>query len=83
MTQRLVFASMPRVVDMQLSNFCNMSCTMCYDGDNPPLEELDTALVERFAAEVLPTASVVVPFAGSEPLILTWDLEPARASASR
>ena len=73
-TQRLLWQSMPRVVDMQLSNFCNMSCTMCYDGNNPPLEKLDTALVERFAAEVLPTASVVVPFAGSEPLILTWDL---------
>ncbi|MDO8349245.1 MAG: radical SAM protein [Planctomycetota bacterium] len=73
-TQRLVWQSMPRVVDLQLSNFCNMSCTMCYDGANPPLEKLDTALVERFAAEVLPTASVVVPFAGSEPLILTWDL---------
>lgn len=72
--QRLVWRSMPRVVDLQLSNFCNMSCTMCYDGDNPPLQKLDPVLLERFAAEVLPTAGVVVPFAGSEPLILTWDL---------
>lgn len=72
--QRLVWQSLPRVVDLQLSNFCNMSCTMCYDGNNPPLERLDHALVERFAAAVLPTAGVVTPFAGSEPLILTWDL---------
>lgn len=73
-SQRLVWQSLPRVVDLQLSNFCNMSCTMCYDGNNPPLQKLDPALVERFAAAVLPTAGVVTPFAGSEPLILTWDL---------
>lgn len=73
-TQRLVWRSMPRVVDLQLSNFCNMSCTMCYDGRNPPMKKLDPALVERFAAEVLPTTAVMVPFAGSEPLIVTWDL---------
>lgn len=72
--QKLVFESMPRSVDLQLSNFCNMSCTMCYDGVNPPLEKLDEEMVEALAAEILPTAAIVTPFAGSEPLILTWDL---------
>ncbi len=71
---RLEFASRPRVVDMQLSNFCNMSCTMCYDGVNPPLQKMPEEEVRRFAAEVFPTASVLVPFSGSEPLIVTWDL---------
>jgi radical SAM protein with 4Fe4S-binding SPASM domain len=73
-SQRLVWQSLPRVVDLQLSNICNMSCTMCYDGINPPAKKLDPALVERFAREVLPTTAVVVPFAGSEPLIVTWEL---------
>ncbi len=70
---RLEFESMPRVVDLQLSNVCNMSCTMCYDGNNPPVQKMDEALAERVCAEVLPTASEIVPFAGSEPLIFTWD----------
>ncbi|MEM7203823.1 MAG: radical SAM protein [Planctomycetota bacterium] len=71
---RLMFESMPRVVDLQLSNVCNMSCTMCYDGHNPPRQELPEALVETVAAKLLPTASILTPFAGSEPLIVTWDL---------
>ena len=73
-TGRLVFQSRPRVVELQLSNYCNMSCTMCYDGVNPPIKKLPEPLVERLAAELFPTASVFVPFATSEPLILTWDL---------
>ncbi len=71
---RLAFASRPRVVHMQFSNFCNMSCTMCYDGVNPPLRKMPEEAVRRLAADLLPTASVLVPFAGSEPLIVTWDL---------
>ena len=72
--QALTFESMPRAVDLQLSNFCNMSCTMCYDGDNPPLEKLDEEIATSIGEEILPTASVITPFAGSEPLILTWDM---------
>jgi radical SAM protein with 4Fe4S-binding SPASM domain len=70
---RLQFSSRPRVVEIQLTNFCNMSCTMCYDGDNPPLQKLPEALVDSLAEQLFPWASVFVPFATSEPLILTWD----------
>ncbi|MBM4062875.1 MAG: radical SAM protein [Planctomycetes bacterium] len=73
-SQRFVWESMPRIVDLQLSNICNMACTMCHDGASPPPRKLDPAVLEPFAREVLPTAAVVVPFAGSEPLIVTWDL---------
>ncbi len=72
--RRLVFESMPRVVDLQLSNICNMSCTMCYDGANPPPKKLDLQVLERFAQEALPTALSITPFSGSEPLIVTWEL---------
>jgi len=71
---REVYESLPRVVDMQLTNFCNMSCTMCYDGNNPPVKKLPPELVEKLGREIFPTASVLVPFSGSEPLIVTWDL---------
>ncbi len=71
---RVVYQSLPRVVDVQLTNFCNMSCTMCYDGNNPPVKKLPPELVEKLGAEIFPTASVLVPFSGSEPLIVTWDL---------
>jgi len=71
---RLIFESSPRVVELQLSNFCNMSCTMCYDGDNPPLVKLEDDVVRYLSEQLLPRASVLVPFATSEPLIVTWDL---------
>jgi len=71
---RHVYRSTPRVVELQLSNFCNMSCIMCYAGVNPPTMLLDARVVRRLAAELLPSASVLIPFATSEPLVLTWDL---------
>lgn len=71
---RHVFRSKPRVVELQLSNFCNMSCVMCYAGVNPPTMLLDPRVIRRLASELLPAASVLIPFATSEPLVLTWDL---------
>ena len=68
------FASKPRIVDVQFSNFCNMACTMCYPQGNPPLQKLPDPLLEKLARDVFPTASILVPFAGSEPLVFTWEL---------
>ena len=70
----LEFSSRPRIVDVQFSNFCNMACTMCYPHGNPPLQKLPEAVLEKLAREVFADASILVPFVGSEPLILTWDL---------
>ncbi|MGC6488546.1 MAG: SPASM domain-containing protein [Planctomycetota bacterium] len=78
---RLRFESKPRVAELQLSNFCNMSCTMCYDGNNPPMKKMSAQLVDALERDLLPTASVLSPFVGSEPLIITWDL--ARSMAER
>ena len=36
--KRLVFESRPYEAHVQFSNFCNMSCVMCLDGNNPPLQ---------------------------------------------
>ncbi len=72
-TQSLAFASRPYMADLQYSNFCNMSCTMCYDGDNPKLKRMSPELLRRIEAQVCPSLSVINPYGGSEPLILTWD----------
>ncbi|MEC8651674.1 MAG: radical SAM protein [Planctomycetota bacterium] len=77
----LRFGSKPRVAELQLSNFCNMSCTMCYDGNNPPMKKMTERVIRVLEEDVLPTASVLSPFVGSEPLIITWDL--ARGMAER
>ena len=78
---RLRFESKPRVAELQLSNFCNMSCTMCYDGNNPPMKKMSQRVIDILEKDVLPTTSVLSPFVGSEPLIITWDL--ARELAER
>ncbi len=70
---RLVFESKPFAIDMQISNFCNMSCIMCYDGENPPTKRMPDDLIALVASEILPSVSVLLPFSGSEPLLLGWD----------
>jgi radical SAM protein with 4Fe4S-binding SPASM domain len=71
---RLEYASRPALLDLQLSNFCNMSCIMCWDGANPALRKMSPALVETLEREALPHATSIEPFVGSEPLVVTWDL---------
>ena len=80
---RLVYESKPRTVEWQFSNFCNMSCIMCYDGNNPPMKKMPSLIVERLARELLPTAAIVQPFYGSEPLVVTWDLSRDLATEYR
>ncbi len=70
---RLIFDSRPFAIDMQISNFCNMSCIMCYDGENPPTKRMPDDLIALVASEILPSVSVLLPFSGSEPLLLGWD----------
>lgn len=67
------FTSRPSIAYLVLSNFCNMSCTMCYNGVNPPTRKMAQAVVERFERQVAPDVSTLLPFGASEPLIVTWD----------
>jgi radical SAM protein with 4Fe4S-binding SPASM domain len=71
---RLEFRSRPRVADVQFSNYCNMACTMCYPDGNPPLEVMPQPLLEKLSADLFPTLTSLEPFAGSEPLVFTWEL---------
>src|SRR5258706_444255 len=47
---------------------------MGYPSGTPPLQKLPEPVLEKLTRDVFPIASVLIPFAGSEPLILTWDL---------
>jgi radical SAM protein with 4Fe4S-binding SPASM domain len=71
--KRLDFRSRPYEAHVQYSNVCNMSCIMCYDGWHPPVKKMSPEILERVRAEVAPFLSVVIPYGGSEPLIVTWD----------
>lgn len=73
LAKRLTFASGPYEAHVQFSNFCNMSCVMCWDGDNPPLERMAADVLEKVATQVAPSLSVITPHNGSEPLVAAWD----------
>ncbi len=71
--KRFVFRSRPYEAHIQFSNVCNMSCIMCYDGWVPPLRKMSPDILEKVSTELAPYLSVVIPYGGSEPLIVTWD----------
>ncbi len=70
--QKLEFTPRPYLAHVQFSNFCNMSCIMCWNGANPRTKKLTPELVEKLAIELGPEVSVIEPYSGSEPLALTW-----------
>ncbi|QEG23115.1 radical SAM protein [Mariniblastus fucicola] len=70
---RYEFASRPHEAHIQFSNFCNMSCVMCWNGNNPKTQKLTEELVAKVADQLGPHLSLIQPYDGSEPLILTWE----------
>src|SRR5688572_10197868 len=71
--KRLVFESRPYEAHIQFSNFCNMSCIMCYNGANPPVVKMSPNLLTKIREQIAPNLSLVIPYDGSEPLVLTWE----------
>jgi radical SAM protein with 4Fe4S-binding SPASM domain len=71
--KHLVFASRPYEAHVQYSNFCNMSCIMCWNGKNPPLRRMAPELIEKLGEQIATWLSVITPYGGSEPLAITWD----------
>lgn len=70
---KLDFASRPYEAHVQFSNFCNMSCIMCWDGENPPVERMSPEILAKVSEQIAPHLSLITPHGGSEPLALTWD----------
>ena len=73
LNQQFVYSSGPYEAHIQFSNFCNMSCIMCWDGRNPPTEKAPPKLLEKISQQVAPHLSVITPYSGSEPLVLSWN----------
>ncbi len=73
LSQNLQFRSGPYEAHIQFSNFCNMSCIMCWDGKNPKAEKAPDELLKKIDEQVAPYLSVITPYSGSEPLVWTWD----------
>ena len=71
--QRVVFESGPYEAHVQFSNFCNMSCVMCWDGENPPLHNMSADVLQHLRRDVAQHLSVITPHGGSEPLAVNWD----------
>ena len=73
------FKTGPIQSHVQFSNYCNLSCIMCWNGKNPRTQRVPPDLLEKIETQLGPHLSVMVPFSGSEPLILTWDETRAMA----
>ena len=70
---RILFESRPYEAHVQFSNVCNMSCIMCWDGDNPPHQKMSSEVLEKLSGQIAPTLSVITPHHGSEPTIVSWE----------
>lgn len=73
LSQRTVYSGGPYEAHIQFSNYCNMSCIMCWDGRNPPAEKSSPELLNIISQQVAPHLSVITPYSGSEPLVWSWD----------
>src|SRR5215213_9861711 len=71
--KQLVFESRPYEAHVQFSNFCNMSCIMCWNGRHPPLQKMSPQMLAKIAAQIAPDLSIITPYDGSEPTTLNWD----------
>jgi len=63
----------PYEAHIGFSNVCNMSCIMCWNGANPPPRKMTPELIARIGSDVAPWLSVITPYNGSEPLIVSWE----------
>ena len=71
--QKLEFSAGPYEALVQFSNYCNMSCIMCWNGNNPRTKNMSPELVERVGSQLGPHVSLIEPYSGSEPLAMMWD----------
>lgn len=68
---RTEWASRPYQVQLQLSNWCDMRCVMCWSVKEPA-QRMPTETIVALADGLLPFASVFSPFTGGEPLLGTF-----------
>ncbi len=72
LSYRLEFRSRPYEAHIQFGTYCNQSCIMCWDGENPPAIRMPGALLDKVRRQLGPTLSLMTPYSGSEPLAAHW-----------
>jgi radical SAM protein with 4Fe4S-binding SPASM domain len=72
--KRLVWESRPSHIELATNNICNLRCLMCSPESRPTKRSLSEAETESICDQIFPTASLVTPSAGSEPLLGDFEL---------
>ncbi len=67
--KRLVFKSLPEIINLNQTSVCNLRCIMCFQAYTPGTETLPMSRVHAILDDVLPTAHKLKLTTAGEPLI--------------
>ena len=72
--KRLVWESRPSHIELATNNICNLRCLMCSPETRPTKKSLNETETQGICDQIFPTASLLTPSAGSEPLLGDFEL---------
>jgi radical SAM protein with 4Fe4S-binding SPASM domain len=72
--KRPVWESRPSHIELATNNICNLRCLMCSPESRPTKKSLSEPETESICDQIFPTASLLTPSAGSEPLLGDFEL---------
>lgn len=72
--KRLIWESRPLHIELATNNICNLRCLMCSPETRPTKQSLSEPETESICEQIFPTASLLTPSAGSEPLLGDFEL---------
>ena len=72
--RRPVWESRPSHIELATNNVCNLRCVMCSPETRPTKHSLSEGETRRICEQVFPSASLLTPSAGSEPLLGDFEL---------
>ena len=72
--QRTVWESRPSHIELSTNNLCNLRCVMCSPETRPTKQSLSEEETRHICGQIFPTASLLTPSAGSEPLLGDFEL---------
>ena len=72
--KRLIWESRPSHIELATNNICNLRCLMCSPESRPTKKSLSEPETESICDQIFPTASLLTPSAGSEPLLGDFEL---------
>ena len=66
--------SRPFAIDIATDNLCNLRCIMCSPDNRPSPQRISPEDMARICEQVLPTATVLAPSIGGEPMLPDIDM---------